>query len=104
MGQLERANLGLIADDSTWLLTCPAALTKVVRMQFAAAVVAVTPVLLNECLAFDHVAVGGSVERQSELSSAAKDSRMRVATLDGRAVGLSVMAPWFFEVPFLALV
>ena len=72
-------------------------------MHSSLAIVAVTPALLSECLAFDHLAVGGSLERQSELSSAAKDERMSVATLDGRAVGFSVTAPWFFGVPFLEL-
>ena len=42
-----------------------------VRMQSSSAIVAVTPVLPDECLAFDHIAVGGSVERRIELSSAA---------------------------------
>ena len=74
-----------------------------VSMQSSPAIVSVTPPLLKQCLEFDHVAVGGSAERQEELSSAGQDGRMRVATLDGVAVGFSIVAPWFFDVPFLAL-
>jgi ribosomal protein S18 acetylase RimI-like enzyme len=66
-------------------------------------VVAVTSELLNECLAFDHVAVSGNAGRRRELSSAAGEGRMRVATLDGRAVGFTVVAPWFFDAAFLSL-
>ena len=76
---------------------------KMVSMQSSPAIVSVTPPLLKQCLEFDHVAVGGSAERQEELSSAGQDGRMRVATLDGVAVGFSIVAPWFFDVPFLAL-
>jgi len=66
-------------------------------------VVPVTSGLLHECLTFDHVAVGGNAERRRELLSAADEGRMRVATLDGRAVGFSVVASWFFDAPFLEL-
>jgi ribosomal protein S18 acetylase RimI-like enzyme len=72
-------------------------------MPSLSSVVAVTSELLNECLAFDHVAVGGSAGRRKELSSAAGEGRMRVATLDGRAVGFFVVAPWFFDAAFLSL-
>jgi len=78
-------------------------LGRVVGVQTSPAIVSVTPPLLKQCLEFDHVAVGGSAERQDELSSACEDGRMRVATLDGVAVGFSIVAPWFFDVPFLAL-
>lgn len=63
----------------------------------------VTEALLADCLAFDHLAVGGSVERHSELSEAAGNGRMRVAVSDGDTAR-SVVAPWFFGAPFLALV
>jgi GNAT superfamily N-acetyltransferase len=75
----------------------------VVPMSSSAAVVPVTSGLLNECLEFDHVAAGGSAERRRELSTAADEGRMRVATVDGRAVGFSVAAPWFLGAEFLAL-
>ena len=73
-------------------------------MLSAISIVPVTTDLLSECLAFDDVVVGGDPERRGELLEAAEDDRMRVATLDDRAVGFSVMAPWFFGAPFLALV
>jgi GNAT superfamily N-acetyltransferase len=63
-----------------------------------------TEVLLEQCLGFDHVARGGNIERREELSQAAADGRMRVAVAVGRAVGYSVMAPWFLGAPFVALV
>jgi GNAT superfamily N-acetyltransferase len=72
-------------------------------MSSPTSVVPATSELLNECLEFDHVAVGGSAQRRRELSTAADEARMRVATVDGRAVGFSVAAPWFFDAPFLAL-
>lgn len=78
-------------------------LGRVAGVQTSPAIVSVTPPLLKQCLEFDHVAVGGSAERQDELTSACEDGRMRVATLDGVAVGFSIVAPWFFDVPFLAL-
>jgi GNAT superfamily N-acetyltransferase len=68
----------------------------------ATTIVPVTTGLLTECLAFDDVAVSGDIERRNALRGAAEEGRMRVATLDDRAVGFSVMAPWFFGVPFLA--
>jgi GNAT superfamily N-acetyltransferase len=64
---------------------------------------AVTADRLTECLEFDHIAISGSVERRDELSLAAQEGRMRIATLNDRAVGYSVVAPWFLGAPFLAL-
>lgn len=72
-------------------------------MSSSTSVVPATSALLNECLEFDHVAVGGGAGRRTELSRAADEGRMRVATVDGRAVGFAVAAPWFFDAPFLAL-
>lgn len=72
-------------------------------MSSSTSVVPATFELLSECLEFDHVAAGGSAGRRRELSTAADEARMRVATVDGRAVGFSVAAPWFFDAPFLAL-
>jgi GNAT superfamily N-acetyltransferase len=66
-------------------------------------IVSGTDVLVEQCLGFDHAARDGDVERREELRQATADSRMRVAVSDGRAVGYSVMAPWFFGTPFLAL-
>jgi GNAT superfamily N-acetyltransferase len=63
-----------------------------------------TEVLLEQCLGFDHVARGGDLERRKELSQAEVYGRMRVALAVGRAVGYSVMAPWFLGAPFVALV
>jgi GNAT superfamily N-acetyltransferase len=60
--------------------------------------------LLTDCLEFDHLAAGGSVERRNELSEAAEQGRMQVAMVEDRAAGYSVVAPWFFGAPFLALV
>jgi GNAT superfamily N-acetyltransferase len=60
--------------------------------------------LLTACLELDHLAAGGSVERCSELSEAAEQGRMQVAMVEDRAAGYSVVAPWFFGAPFLALV
>jgi len=75
----------------------------VVLVQPSPDIVSATPVLLNQCLDFDHIAVGGNAQRRDELSSACEAGRMRVATLDGVAVGFSVVATWFFDVPFLEL-
>jgi len=72
-------------------------------MNSSTILVPVTTALLDECLSFDHVSAD-SGERRAELSSAAQEGRMRVATVDSRAVGFSIIAPWFFEAPFLALV
>ena len=80
-----------------------ASCAKVNPVLSATSIVPVTTDLLTECLAFDDVAASGDLERRSELLEAAEDGRMRVATLDDCAVGFSVMAPWFFGVPFLAL-
>ena len=74
-----------------------------IGVQSSPANVPATPLLLKKCLEFDHVAAGGSTQRQDELSSACEDGRMRVATLDEVAVGFSIVAPWFFDVPFLGL-
>lgn len=63
-----------------------------------------TEARLADCLAFDHVAAAGSAERHSEISEAAEHGRMRVAVADGDTAGFSVVAPWFFDTPFLALV
>jgi GNAT superfamily N-acetyltransferase len=63
-----------------------------------------TGVLVEQCLGFDHVARGGDLDRCEELSQAAVDGRMRVAVAAGRAVGYSVMAPWFLGAPFVSLV
>jgi hypothetical protein len=38
--------------------------------------------------------ISGSVERRDELSLAAQEGRMRIATLSDRAVGYSVVAPF----------
>lgn len=59
--------------------------------------------LLADCFAFDHMVIDGSAERRTELSMAAHEGRMRVATRSDRAVGYSVVAPWFLGAPFLAL-
>jgi GNAT superfamily N-acetyltransferase len=67
-------------------------------------VVPATETLLTDCLEFDHLAAGGSVERRSELSEAEERGRMQVAMVDDRAAGYSVEAPWFFGAPFLGLV
>jgi ribosomal protein S18 acetylase RimI-like enzyme len=58
---------------------------------------------LTDCLEFDQMAISGSVERREELSLAAREGRMRIATLNDRAVGYSVVAPWFLGAAFLAL-
>jgi GNAT superfamily N-acetyltransferase len=76
---------------------------KVVCVHPPTVVVPVTTDLLADCLEFDHVALGGSLERRRELSMAAEEGRMRIATLNDRAVGYAVKAPWFFGAPFLAL-
>lgn len=60
--------------------------------------------LLQECLAFDHLAVAGDLTRSTELTVAARDGLLRVALIDDRAAGYSVVSPWFFGAPFLALV
>ncbi len=75
-----------------------------VSMLPTTSLVPVTEALLADCLAFDHVAAGGSVERRSELSEAAEHGRMRVAVSHGDTAGYSVVAPWFFGAAFLALV
>ncbi len=59
--------------------------------------------LVGECLDFDHLVAAGSAERRTELSAAAAQGRMRVAVLEGRAAGYSVVAPWFFAATFLEL-
>jgi GNAT superfamily N-acetyltransferase len=59
---------------------------------------------LAVCLRFDHVAREDSGERRTELSEAAEQDRIRVALVDDRPEGYSVVAPWFFGAPFLALV
>jgi len=92
----------LIADDSALLLAA-AGPAKVVFMVSATAIVPVTTALLVDCLAFDHLAVSDSDERSGELASAAAQGRMRVAKVDDRVVGYSVLAPWFFGAPFLTL-
>ncbi len=69
----------------------------------ATSLVPVTCALLADCLAFDHLAAGGSVERRREMSEAAEHGRMRVAVANGDTAGYSVVAPWFFDAPFLAL-
>jgi hypothetical protein len=56
--------------------------------------------LLADCLAFDHLAAGGSLERDSKMSEAAGHGRMRFALSDGHTVGYSVVAPRFFDTPF----
>lgn len=66
-------------------------------------ILSATPALLTGCLQFDHVAAEGDDERRKELSAAADEGRMQVATVDDRAVGYSVAAPWFLGAPFLAL-
>lgn len=66
--------------------------------------VPVTATLLADCLGFDHLAAGGSQERRNEMSEAAEDGRMRVAVSQGVTAGYTVVAPWFFGEPFLALV
>ena len=63
-----------------------------------------TDALLTDCLNVDHLAAGGSTERRTELTDAAKQRRMRVALVDDRAVGYAIAAPWFFRESFLALV
>jgi GNAT superfamily N-acetyltransferase len=62
-----------------------------------------TATSLSECLAFDHLAVDGDRERRHELTLASQEGRMRVALVGGRAVGYTILAPWFFGVSFLEL-
>lgn len=73
-------------------------------MRRTTSLVPVTETLLADCLAFDHLAAGGSQERRSEMSDAAEHGRMRVAVFQGVTAGYTVVAPWFFGTPFLALV
>jgi GNAT superfamily N-acetyltransferase len=91
------------AADSALLVPVRPSILHGGPMSSSTTVVPVTSALLNECLEFDHVAAGGSAGRRKELSTAANEARMRVATVEGRAVGFSVAAPWFFDAPFLAL-
>jgi GNAT superfamily N-acetyltransferase len=64
-------------------------------------IVPATEALLTDCLRFDHLAQD-SAERRTQLKEAADQGRMRVAVLDGRGIGYSVAAPWFFREAFLA--
>jgi GNAT superfamily N-acetyltransferase len=62
-----------------------------------------TDAFLADCLRLDHLAASGSTERQAELIDAAREGRMRVAVIDDRGAGYTVLAPWFFGQPFLQL-
>lgn len=66
-------------------------------------IVPVTGARLADCLGFDHVAARGSQKRRSAMAEAAQQGRMRVAVSDGETAGYSVVAPWFFDAQFLAL-
>ena len=81
----------------------PASAARMVSVLQTTSIVPVTAALLADCLGFDHVAAGGSQERRGELSDAAQHGRMRVAVSDGETAGYSVVAPWFFDEQFLAL-
>ena len=51
----------------------------------------------------DHLAAAGDPVRRTELSTAAAQGRLSVASVDGSAVGYTVRAAWFIGEQFLEL-
>ncbi|GAA2104488.1 hypothetical protein GCM10009841_22560 [Microlunatus panaciterrae] len=59
--------------------------------------------VLESVFAIDQIASRGDLGRQSELRTALREGRLRVAWRDSTPVGYYVLAPWWFGASFLQL-